>query len=261
MYEIGVQDDGTLRGLSPSELENSLQTLKMMADELGANVSLVGNKIVNDKRVVEVLVKKWDADQFVEVKIAMLGESDAGKSTLLGVLSHDEVDNGAGRARLNLLRHRHEIVTGRSSSISRIMIGFDESDNLINFSTVNVFNIQDIARLSSKVISFVDTCGHPKYQKTTICGLTGSTPDYVGLMVAGNCGSISGTSREHLEIPIMLKLPLFICITKLDVTAQEELKRTLQSVLKIIKSSDRIPHLIQNDSDISKCIDNFCSLK
>ena len=59
----------------------------------------------------------------------------------------------------------------------------------------------------------------------------------------------------------MLNLPLFICITKLDVTAQEELKRTLQNVLKIIKSSDRIPHLIQTDSDIPKCLENFCSLK
>ena len=261
MYEIGVQDDGTLRGLCPSDLENSLSTLRIMANELRADVSIFSHKIVNDKIVVEVLVKKWDIDEFIEVKIAMLGDSDAGKSTLLGVLSHNEVDNGRGRARLDLLRHRHEIVTGRTSSISRIMIGFDKSENLINFANLNVYNIQDIARLSHKVISFVDTCGHPKYQKTTICGLTGSTPDYVCLMVAGNSGFSSGTSRGHLEIPIMLRLPLFICITKLDVTSQDELKRTLQSLLKIIKTTDRIPQLIQNESDVSECIEKFTLLK
>ena len=62
--------------------------------------------------------------QFVDFRIALLGSVDSGKSTILGVLSSGELDNGRGKARLNLFRHPHEIQTGRTSSISREMIGF-----------------------------------------------------------------------------------------------------------------------------------------
>lgn len=54
----------------------------------------------------------------------MLGMMDSGKSTIVGVLSSGELDNGRGKARLNLFRHPHEIQSGRTSSISREMIGF-----------------------------------------------------------------------------------------------------------------------------------------
>lgn len=50
---------------------------------------------------------------------------DSGKSTLLGVLTQGELDNGRGRARLNLFRHLHEIQTGRTSSISFEILGFN----------------------------------------------------------------------------------------------------------------------------------------
>ena len=56
----------------------------------------------------------------------MLGNVDAGKSTLCGVLTHGELDNGAGKARLNLFRHLHEIQSGHTSSISREILGFDK---------------------------------------------------------------------------------------------------------------------------------------
>ena len=63
----------------------------------------------------------------------MLGNVDAGKSTLLGVLTHDELDNGRGRARLNLFRHLHEIQTGRTSSISHEILGFNSKGEVKYF--------------------------------------------------------------------------------------------------------------------------------
>ena len=38
-----------------------------------------------------------------------------------------ELDNGRGRARLNLFRHLHEVQTGRTSSISLDFLGFDSN--------------------------------------------------------------------------------------------------------------------------------------
>lgn len=54
-----------------------------------------------------------------------MGSADAGKSTLLGVLTQGQLDNGRGRARLNMFRHLHEVQSGRTSSISHEILGFD----------------------------------------------------------------------------------------------------------------------------------------
>uniref|UniRef100_A0A673GIY1 Tr-type G domain-containing protein n=1 Tax=Sinocyclocheilus rhinocerous TaxID=307959 RepID=A0A673GIY1_9TELE len=62
---------------------------------------------------------------FLDLRVAVLGNVDSGKSTLLGVLTQGELDNGRGRARLNLFRHLHEIQTGRTSSISFEILGFN----------------------------------------------------------------------------------------------------------------------------------------
>lgn len=53
----------------------------------------------------------------------MVGNVDAGKSTLLGVLTHGELDNGRGHARQRLFRHKHEIESGRTSSVGNDILG------------------------------------------------------------------------------------------------------------------------------------------
>lgn len=58
-------------------------------------------------------------------RVAVVGNVDAGKSTLLGVLTHGELDNGRGLARQKLFRHKHEAETGRTSSVGNDILGFD----------------------------------------------------------------------------------------------------------------------------------------
>lgn len=48
----------------------------------------------------------------------MLGSEGAGKSTLVGVLISGKADDGKGTARTNVFRHKHEVMDGRTSSIS-----------------------------------------------------------------------------------------------------------------------------------------------
>lgn len=50
----------------------------------------------------------------------MTGNVDAGKSTLLGVLTHGVLDDGRGVARQKLFRHKHELETGRTSSVGNV---------------------------------------------------------------------------------------------------------------------------------------------
>lgn len=62
---------------------------------------------------------------FLEIRVAVVGNVDAGKSTLLGVLTHGELDNGRGQARQKLFRHKHEMESGRTSSVGNDILGFD----------------------------------------------------------------------------------------------------------------------------------------
>lgn len=66
---------------------------------------------------------------------AVAGSVDAGKSSLVGVLTHGMdgrplLDNGSGSARMNVFQHKHEIETGRTSSLSQQMLGYDEQGKL-----------------------------------------------------------------------------------------------------------------------------------
>ena len=53
-----------------------------------------------------------------ELIIAVCGPVDAGKSSLIGVLTNGELDDGRGYARNKVLLHNHEIESGRTSSIT-----------------------------------------------------------------------------------------------------------------------------------------------
>lgn len=73
---------------------------------------------------------------------------DAGKSTLLGVLTHGELDNGRGLARQKLFRHKHEAETGRTSSVGNDILGFD-----------SVGEHQDLIRIFyTQIIYFLLSC-------------------------------------------------------------------------------------------------------
>ncbi|KAF2897582.1 hypothetical protein ILUMI_08594 [Ignelater luminosus] len=59
IYEIGVEDNGSLTGLTTGDLAASLQTLEEMALKLGATVTvLTERQLDNGRNVAEVLVKK-----------------------------------------------------------------------------------------------------------------------------------------------------------------------------------------------------------
>lgn len=131
IYQIGVEDSGILAGLGEIEMTASLQTLQQMASKLGATTTLLRERILdcendNARKVAEILVRKVPDDQHnIEVRVAVMGSADVGKSTLLGVMTQGQLDNGRGRARLNMFRHLHEVQSGRTSSISHEILGFD----------------------------------------------------------------------------------------------------------------------------------------
>ncbi len=270
MYEIGVTDDGELIGISDEDLKASIETLRKMGESLKAEISTVRERIVYQntsgteiRKVAEIMVRKSieDDQHFLEIRVVIVGSHAAGKSTLLGVLSYGEFDNGRGKARLNLLRHRHEIESGRTSSIARQIIGFHPNGELVNVATAGIHSWEQVCEVSSKIISFLDTCGHPRYQRTTISGLTGRTPDYACLIVNANGAGISEVSREHLGIAVVFKVPIMVVITKIDIATQEQLTKTLQVLFQLLKSPGlrKIPVVMENEDDVVVSASSFGS--
>ena len=78
---------------------------------------------------------------------------DAGKSTLLGVLTHGDLDNGRGMARQRLFRHKHEMESGRTSSVGNDILGFDSVGDVVNKPDHGTLDWTKICEQSSKVCS------------------------------------------------------------------------------------------------------------
>lgn len=139
IYQIGVTDCGEKVGLNQNEMNESIKTLIAMAKTINAQVHTIKTREVrNDFLISEVQIQKLENTKFIEIRVAIIGGADAGKSTLISMLCFNEKDDGKGKARLNLFRHRHEIESGRSSSLARHFIGFNASGNMINFSSNSI---------------------------------------------------------------------------------------------------------------------------
>lgn len=204
-----------------------------------------------------------------QLRITLTGPTTSGKSSLLGTLSTATLDNGRGKSRLSLLKHRHEIATGVTSSVAQELIGYKDA-NVVNYSSGNVTSWTDIHASSEKgrLVFLSDSAGHPRYRRTTVRGLIGWAPHWIVLCIAADDGEnipstsggtssaqdILGTAgagidlaKSHLELCLKLDRPLAIVITKLDLASKTNLRVVLSKILTAIKATGRIPALIPPD--------------
>ncbi|KAI3363263.1 hypothetical protein L3Q82_011892 [Scortum barcoo] len=262
VYQIGVEDNGMLVGLSEEDMRTSLRTLHKLAEKVGADITVLTEREVDydsdvPRKIAEVLIRKVpDDQQFLDLRVAVLGNVDSGKSTLLGVLTQGELDNGRGRARLNLFRHLHEIQTGRTSSISFEILGFSSKGEVVNYSESRT--AEEICESASKMITFIDLAGHHKYLKTTIFGLTSYCPDFAMLVVSANTG-IAGTTREHLGLAMALKVPIFIVISKVDLCTRATVERTVRQLERVLKQPgcNKVPMVVDSTDDAVTAAQQF----
>ena len=147
-----------------------------------------------------------------EIRIAVLGNVDSAKTTLVSTITNKILDDGRGLARSKVFKHKHEKDTGRTSSISFKYVKINEN----------------------KYITFIDLAGHEKYFKTTIHGINGGLADHAILVVGANMGVLRMT-KEHLGIIKALNIPFSIVITKIDICPENVYERTYNEISKIIK--------------------------
>ncbi|KAM3955267.1 LOW QUALITY PROTEIN: GTP-binding protein 2 [Aphomia sociella] len=253
VYVVGVRDCGALRGLRARPLRASLRALQRMARALTARLHHVAlRRVAPQRAVAEVYIRKLaDCQQSVELRVAVMGANEAGKSTLIGVLTQGELDNGRGSARLNMFRHLHEVKSGRTSSLSHEILGFDAQGNVVNYGCSELMTAERIGERSAKLVSFLDLAGHSKYQRTTLHGLTGYSPHYAMLVISATAG-ITRITEEHVGLLLALDMPFFAVITKCELAGA--VQPLVSRLAAMIASANKKPLLITDENLARNCV-------
>ncbi|KAH8675796.1 hypothetical protein BX600DRAFT_453594 [Xylariales sp. PMI_506] len=201
-----------------------------------------------------------------QLRVSLIGPTTSGKTTLLGTLANGQLDNGRGSSRINLLKHRHEVVSGRTSSVAQELIGY-KNGKIFNYAGVDIDSWTDIHDHAEegRLVFFSDSAGHVRYRRTILRGLIGWAPHWTCLCITANgsdapgrgAHSLSGTADDlgevprgmalamaHLDLCLKLEIPMVIIITKYDMTTKDKLRNTLNTILTRIKNVGRTPKLL-----------------
>ncbi|KAI0998768.1 GTP-binding protein 1 [Podosphaera aphanis] len=276
VFEIGFENNGDAMNLTQDEWITALNHMREAAKNANAACQTLLTRNVGGEHEAENAVAGKDTDCYgkfmirrnptstenvIEIRIAVVGNVDAGKSTLLGVLVKGHLDDGRGKARVNLFRHKHEIESGRTSSVGMEIMGFDSLGQAVPAeNNGRKLTWQEIGKRSAKVVSFADLAGHERYLRTTVFGMLSSNPNFCLFMVAANNGLI-GMSKEHLGIALALNVPVMVVITKIDICPPKILEQTIQQITRILKSpgARKIPVFIKNMEECVNTASQFVS--
>jgi GTPase len=266
IYTIGVTDSGGVIGLTDEEFKKTKEVLELAGNKCNYSINIISEqKIGSDKKIYEFLIRENNPMKYVEIRVACTGSVDAGKSTLLGVLLTGKHDDGRGSARLNVFNFQHEVKTGRTSSVAQHILGFDENGNTITIDddSGHKKTWPEIVSISKKIVTFFDLCGHEKYLKTTITGLTANSPDLTFVLIGGNM-NLSKMTKEHIFLCLSLHIPFVIIITKIDMCKDRKnvIDETVRDIKTLLKGSGirRIPYDIHNIEDVILCSKNIHNL-
>lgn len=145
LFDVGLEDSGDSMGFSKEDwdfavarLDAVCATIKadykmLMTRNVGGEID-VGPRDAKDTGLSGKIILRQrpeSVDDVIETRIAVVGNVDAGKSTMLGVLVKGGLDDGRGKARVNLFRHKHEIESGRTSSVGMEIMGFDSKGEVV----------------------------------------------------------------------------------------------------------------------------------
>ena len=153
-----------------------------------------------------------------DVRITAIGSLDAGKSTLISVLTRTIRDDGHGSARKELTNYNPKKDNGNTTDLGQEIMGFDEADQFVHFEYTaekRKTYWKDVMYRAKRLVTFIDLCGQESKLKTTMAGLVGHKPDY-SMVVLGADQGVQSITSEHIGIAYTLSMPFFVVITKTD---------------------------------------------
>lgn len=258
-YMLGVDDDGTVLGLTQDALTASETILKLAAERVnvmvqhvvtthapGSNTLLVGQYAIRDK------ITHGD---HVFVKVVMGGSVDSGKSTTASVLSTAVPDNGDGLARTMLCNHPHEIVSGRTSSVSQTLVCYhlDTGQHVPMKAGGKPQSMtwRECLSQAGRVVTLYDLPGHTKYTRTAVRSVQANSPDLGIVMIAANRGLLPIT-HEHIKLFDLSGVPIVFVISKVDMLSGDKRKAQIKHISRQIKKDySRVCLPVRTDLDVA----------
>jgi GTPase len=117
-------------GVAPGKDEmidsTEIKIEKEVEVDAGEKSTTTNNMIVNEENentmcYHDIMTPEYESN---DTRVAMIGNVDSGKSTLIGVLTNATLDDGRGAARSLVLKHRHEQENGRTSAVTVEIMGY-----------------------------------------------------------------------------------------------------------------------------------------
>lgn len=292
IYRIGIEDNGSVYGLSDEDFKISSDNLRLLSDSIDVEMSLMYKRETkNGLFYGEYIIR--DNQDYVDLFIATGGHSNAGKSTLVGSLVTGELDIRARHCAELVMKYSHEKTSGNTSHVAHEIIGIREA-RIINSdlyqTSHNRVDWRDIVTKSNKVITVKDLAGHQKYFKTTLRGING-LPDYVMMIFNGVSGDLGGTSakqtskkidkdnlddlirgptktvnvkgikdiemaEEHMKLCYIWKIPIIAIVTHIDVAnMNDQIDKTVEAISSYCnKKLRRKTKIINMNDDINQTL-------
>jgi GTPase len=267
-YLLGVDDSGKVVGCSVLDLDRSLGVLQQMCRVVRADIILVdridlfqyplhpsfgvdSNVIHSSKFACEVVIHRGrssavPSNALKKVRrrcVVVVGPTQVGKSTLVGTLGARMLDVPAGTNRLRLMKHRHELISGRTTSTSVDYLLYPTSPQNTDgdrsaerrrpsYSEEDLFEVVDSIRFGDHtdcdqkptrhdqdIVQLCDVPGDARYLKAVFSALTLPNVDAVLLLSPSNDMSTEEAAYcdSLRRIIVELRLPVIdICRADYD---------------------------------------------
>lgn len=150
-YYLGINDDGKINGINIKDYNLSIQNLSKITKVIDAKIKNTEINKYNDVRWYIVKIE-FNKVLMKNTRVLFLGPCSSGKTTLISNLVNNMTDDGNGKSRNLVFNHKHEIYSGRTSSISIEKKIIKKGNEFI-------------------CMNMIDTPGYSKFLKTTISGL------------------------------------------------------------------------------------------
>mmetsp|Transcript_13871 Transcript_13871/g.16848 ORF Transcript_13871/g.16848 Transcript_13871/m.16848 type:complete len:729 (+) Transcript_13871:221-2407(+) len=243
----------------------SLSTYKKKIDENNEKETFEETKQVDNETKSKPETSISETLSSRNIRVAVVGNVDAGKSTLIGTLTTSCLDDGRGRSRTAIMKHRHEIESGRTSTATTHLMGFRNTGEPISgkdsIRTNKRKSEDEIARESYRIVTLMDLAGHEKYLKTTIHGVSSGMADYSMILVNSRHPPTHMT-QHHLNLCCSFGIPTIVVFTKTDGCPEHALKNSKEELFKLLRAPDvgRKPFAIRKEQDITTCLGKLNTL-
>lgn len=162
-----------------------------------------------------------DATGLIESVVAVIGSVDSGKSSTVGTLVYNILDDGKGLSRSSVFVHPHERESGRTSDIS------------LQYTVLEEYK---------KIVTFVDLAGHEAYLHTTITGFSSTFPDFAIVCISDK---ITKMTNEHIKLCLVYEIPFVILLTKCDMIPIDKTKEIIDKLKKLFGTKKKMYHCKQ----------------